>query len=202
MEQLLLVAAQNGHTEVVKLLLKNGAKVDQEMMSGITPYAQVFYNKLYATDENLKNKYQEVLKLLQENGADTKRRTSAVLGLMLKLGYPINELGHCYGIARMGIEATLKEDWNRFNKRMDKIQKREFFELAKSIIKKKRMCRKKAHNSKASCNSKLTADEVELRAFLDGISLYYAGSHHISDYSSGGTQKSGREIINSSTQFL
>ena len=222
-ETALHLAVQNSHTQIVKLLLKNGAKVNQRLSNGkvelhlaieigsveivklllkandIKVDQEDFYkNTPYAIAKS--KGHFEIQKALEAKGADTDRRTSAIIGTMKKLGYEVNEGGFCYGIAYTGIQSFLRGEGEKFLRRVERIQNYGYKDSVRRILKKKK------ENLPLVADSKKMTDEekedLDLRAFFDSITMYFNGAQkNIPNYST--TQDWRREfsLFNTTTKY-
>ena len=180
----LFYAAQNAHLDVVKLLLKNYAAHDLTRPGGVTPYAIAFSNIQGEENPFKKERYLGILDLLKAQGADTTKRTSAILGAMNKLGYTIDEKGVCYGIAFMAVQALLRRDFDAFLLRMKKIQDGSIDQTIKKIILKWKKQDDLSLRPRERALYKLNQDEINLLGFFDGIALYFISKNNIINYPS------------------
>ena len=183
----LFVAAEQAYLDIVKLLLAKGKnlEIDKANENGITPYLVAQQKLLYldSPDAELTERYKEILRLLEEKGADTHKRTSFILESMHRLGYKIAEKGMCYGIAHMAVQATMRGELEKTLARMERLSSQGFEDVFERILEK----RKRSAPLSASSSglggredplNEEEKEELNLLSFFDGISMY-AGNYDL-----------------------
>ncbi len=183
-------AADKGYLEIVEILLskRKDIEIDKPDNIGITPYlaAQQRLINIRITEDELGKRYNDILKILEEKGADIHKRTSFILESMHRLGYEIKEKGMCYGIAHMAVQATMRGELDKFLTRMKSLASGELKEeLSRILRKRKRSAPLSASSSglggREGPLNKKEKEELALLSFFDGIFMY-AGNNYLNSF--------------------